>query len=451
MPELTYGVSSFERRRGDLPSLPVVNMLAENIPNEPGITLQSRPGLVYSAITLGPNSVDGLFLEDGVLGGGLFGVSGGSLYSSNVALGAINGTGPISFGGWETNVFVNAGQSIWNYDGSTLSQITFPDGANVSKILVAGSRIVALRSGTAQFYWSDVLSTNIDSLSFATAENSADLLLDMVFVGDRLMLFGKETVETWPITGDNDLPFAPLVGTVFPVGIKTTGCATEFARTFAWITNHNEVCVQDPDNIISEPELQIRIQKSSSTSLWTFYVDNNEYLAVSIDNETWVYGARSQVWSVLESYNQPNWLGQCYAGGYFGLRNAGTLAQWSDNDSYLDLGGIMRRQFSGWAPITAGSLVVSNIILRTNPGTTPFLSGDYASPVVELRTSDDGGREWLPWISNTLGEQGLYRTKTIWSSLGQFGYPGLLVQIRCTDPVPFRISGLAYNEPFGGK
>lgn len=450
MAEFNYGISTFERRRGDLPSLPLENMLAENIPVEPGVTLQSRPGQELTAITMGGSSVDRLYTEDGVLDGVLFGVSNGSLYQESAEIGAINGTGPISFGGWETNVFVNAGQSIWSYDGATLEEISFPDTANVSKIVVAGSRIVAIRSGTGQFYWSDVLTTTIDPLSFATAESSPDLLLDMVFIGDRLMLFGKETVETWPITGENDLPFAPLIGTVFPVGIKTTGCACNFSRSFAWITNYNEVCVGDPDNIISEPELQVRIGESASVSLWTFYVDENEYLAVSLDNETWVFGARSQVWSKFSTLGLTNWAAKCYDGGYFGLRNSASLAIWS-KDTYVDLGGPIERSFRAWAPITAGSMQISNIILRTNPGTTPYLTGQYAEPIVELRTSEDGGREWQPWQQTTLGLQGKYRTKTVWSSMGLFGYPGVLIEVRVTDPVPFRVSGLAYNEPFGGK
>lgn len=447
--DFIYGASTFERRRGDFPSLPIVNMLAEEIPTEPGITLQSRPGQEAQGIQMGANPVKQLFQNDGVLNNELFGVSGTSLYKDSTLVGSIDGSGYASMCGYEDYLFVNAGSTIWSYDGTTLAEIVFPDGAAVSKIVVGASRLIALRKDTATFYWTEPFGITIDALSFATAENSTDKLLDMLFIADRLILFGSETVEIWPTASDQDLPFQPLPGATFPVGIKGVGSACLFGRSFAWITNYNEVCFSTPENILSDPELQTRIAASASARLWTFFVDENEYLAVTLDNETWVYGFRSQVWSRFETYDQPNWVCQCYENGAFGTTINGDLLQWSE-ESYEDLGGPMTRSFSGWIPLTAEPLWLGNIVLRANPGTTPFLSGEYLDPVVELRTSLDGGRTWGIWHSQPLGFQGQYRAKTIWSSMGQFGYPGVLAQVRCTDPVPFRISGLTYNEPFGG-
>lgn len=448
MADFVYGISTFERRRGDFPQLPVVNMLGENIPVEPGVTLQSRPGLENSAIAMGAGPVRELFQIDGVLNNGLFGVSGNKLYNSGTEIGTVDGTGNVSFCGYEDYVFVNAGQAIYRYNGTVFDQLVFPDGADVSKIAVGASRLIALRKDTGTFYWSEPLGVTIPSLNFATAENVPDKLLDLLFIADRLYLFGSETVEIWPASTDQDLPFQPLPGATFPVGIKAVGCATQVGRTFAWVTNFNEVCLGDPDTIISDPELQVRISNSSNVHLWVFFVDDNEFLALTLDDETWVFGLRNQLWSKFQSYGQPNWICQCYENGYFGTTVGGTLAQWSDD--YSDFGSIIERTFNGWISLTGEPLWLANVVLRTNPGTTPFLAGDYANPTVELRTSQDGGRTWQPWQSQKLGVQGNYRARTMWSSLGQFGYPGCLVQIRNSDPVPFRVSGLTYNEPFGG-
>jgi hypothetical protein len=443
-----YGISTFERRRGDFPQLPVVNMLGENIPVEPGVTLQSRPGLEESDVVMGNGPVRELYQIDGVLNNGLFGVSGNKLYNGSTEIGTVDGDDNVSFAGYEDYVFVNAGEKIYTYDGTTFSQIIFPDDADVSKIAVGASRLIALRKDTGTFYWSEPLGVTIPSLNFATAENVPDKLLDLLFIADRLILFGSETVETWPVAGDQDLPFQPLPGATFPVGIKAVGCATVFGRSFAWITNYNEVCVGTPENIISDPELQVRLSATENPHLWVFFVDDNEFLAVTMDNETWVYGLRTQLWSTLKSYGKDNWVCQCYENGLFGATDRGELVQWSDD--YSDFGEILERSFNGWITLTGEPLWLANIVLRTNPGTTPFLSGEYSDPVVELRTSQDGGKTWQPWQSQSLGRQGTYRAKTVWSSMGQFGYPGVLVQVRNSDPVPFRISGLSYNEPFGG-
>lgn len=455
MADFAYGTSTFERRRGDFPALPVVNMLAESVPTEPGVALQSRPGLENSDIVWGSGPVRGVFTADGVLNNGLFGVSGGSLYSQTGGLiGAINGTGPVSFAGYEDYVFVNAGQSIWVYNGTTLTKVAFPDGADVIKIVVGASRLVAVRRDTGKIYWSDPLDIDIEALDFATAENQPDTLKDALYIGDRLILFGAETIEFWPASTDSALPFTPLPGATFPVGVKDTGLACLFNRTFAWVTNYNEICVGTPENIISEPELQVKIKEATERSLWTFYVDDNEYLAIRLTyndgtGETWTFGARSQVWAEFRSVGHNNWLPQCYDNDYFGTSSGGTLAQWSEG--YTDFGGTMERSFRAWAPLTADNLKLNNVIMRTNPGTTPYLAGLYNNPTVELRTSRDGGHEWQPWKQRQLGYQGEYRVKVRWASLGQFSYPGVLVEARVTDPVPFRMSGLVYNEPFSGR
>lgn len=449
MADFVYGVSSFERKRGGFPSLPVINMLAEQVPTETTTSLQSRPGLVLSGDELGFGPVTGLYTADGVLGNALFAVSDSKLYENGVLVGDIDGDGPVSFAAYSDTLFVCAGQSIWKYDGVALTTVAFPDDAEVSKILVGGSRLIAIRENTDVIYWTSPLGSAIDPLDFATAENAPDKLKDMLYVGDKLVLLGAETIEYWPITADDDLPFAPLVGATLPVGCKTTGGAVEFNRTFAWVTNFNEVCIQDPDNIISEPQLQIRIQESEFVNLWTFYVDDNEYLAVRLDNETWVYGARTGLWSKFESYGQNNWICRCFSGNYFGSAVDGNLLQWSE-DGYEDLGGPLERRFRAWVPLTANVEWLSNVVLRTNPGSTPFITGLYTDPIVSLRTSGDGGNSWNPWRQQTLGTQGKYRKKTFWSSLGQFSYPGALAELRVTDPVPFRVSGLTYNEPFGG-
>ena len=448
MVDLVYGISTFERRRGDFPVLPVINMFAESIPSEPGTALQARPGLEGTGVTLGDGPVRAVYTADGVLNNGLFALSDKTIYNNGIALGNITVEGPASFAGYSDFVFINAGREIKGYDGTTLTTIAFPDSAAVAKIMVGSSRLIAIRKDTGLFYWTDPLDVAIDSLAFATAENSPDALKDGLYIGDKAILFGSETVEFWPATTDSDLPFAPLPGATFPVGIKGTGMCSEFNRSFAWVTNYNEICMGTPDTIISEPELQTRIAASSETSLFRFYVDDNEYLAIRLDGETWAFGARSQVWSKLESQGEDNWLPSSYDGGVFGSSIDGRLFRWSDSAGDFDQPVIKR--FRAWVPITGQSINVANIILRTNPGTTEHLIGEYSDPVVELRTSMDGGHTWHPWKQRTLGRQGNYRTKTIWSSLGLFGYPGLLVEVRMSDPIEFRVSGMAMNEPFGG-
>lgn len=446
MPKLQYGVSNFNRDRGNLPELPVVNMFVEQAPTEDSLVLQSRPGLQNSGTTLGAGPVTSLFQIDGVLGGELYAVSAGTLYKGTVSVGAIAGTGPSRMAGFENRLFINAGSTLYQYDGTTLSTVTVPDSANVTSICVGTSRLILIRKDTGKFYWSNVLDPTVPALSFATAENSPDKLKDCLFIGDTLHLFGSQTVEFWPASAANpNLPYQPMVGRTYSVGIRDTGCATPFATTFAWITNHNQIAVGEPQNLISDAGLDEKIAASTVARLWTFYLDGMEFLAVTLDTETWVFCKNSSQWSTFASNGQTNWIPRCYASDYFGSSIDGRLVTWST--AHADFDGVLERRFRAGTPLTSGTVPVYVVELKANAGRTPYAEpSTYATPEVQLRTSKDGGDTWSVWRTISLGTAGQYRRNLRWTSLGFFGHPGVLMEVRVTDPVPFRVSDLMVND-----
>lgn len=450
MPRLQFGLSSYKRGRGDLPELPVINMFAEAAQSEEtGVILQSRPGLRDLAQNMGDGPVRGLFKRDLVLGSLLYGVSGTRLYRETTELGIIDGSGPVSMAGYENFIFANAGQSIWGWNGTTLAAVAFPDGAAVSKVLIAGSRLVAIRKDTGQFYWSDVLGSTIGGLNFATAENQPDRLLDMLFIDGVLRLFGAETVENWPLGQDASLPFTPLTASVIEKGIRATGCATQIGSTFAWVTDQNQVCISDENNIVSQPGLNARIAESGFVSLATFIIDGVEYLRLRLDSETHVFNPATGLWSQFVSYGLSNWIVGSNAGDMFGSAVDGRILTWSAD--HLDLGSVLERRFRAGLAINGGSVKVKNVRLRCDGGRTPFVNGQYSDPTVTMFISDDGGKTWDYGEEESLGEQGDYRQQPEWRACGMACYPGLLVEFRVTDPVPFRVSDVLANEPAGGR
>lgn len=453
MPQMQFGLSSYQRARGDLPALPVINMFAEASPvEEKGVILQSRPGLDDRAASIG-NDIEMLFTKDGVLNGDLFGVSGGFLYRSTSFVGEVPGDGPVSIAGNEIGVMATAGEDLKFYNGA-LSTVSFPDGADVSKVFSGGARFWAIRADTGRVYWTPALGSAVDPLDFATAESLPDRLLDALWIDDTAVLFGSESVEFWPNTGDADLPIQPLEGRVFEKGVKATGCATAFDASFAWVTNDNSVCVngQKPEPI-SQPGMNERIAASESCRLFTFLFDGQEFLCLRLDfaegpGETHAFGAESRMWNELASYGETNWLPKTWAGGVFGCSN-GRTAQWSAG--WEDFGGVLERRLRGGFPINGGGVTISNLLLRCNTGQTPFLTGVYADPLVEMRLSDDAGRTWYEWEGVNLGTQGAFGDDVAWHNLGMASYPGMLAEFRISDPVDFRVSDMLLNEPYGGR
>ena len=449
MASIDFGLSSYERARGDLPELPVINMFAEEAPTEGKVILQSRPGLVDREKGMGEGPIDVLFQRDLVLNGALFGVSDTKLYRRTDPVGQLNGTGPFSIAGYENYIFVAGGRRLFGYNGTTFEQITFPDDAYVSKVLIAASRLVAISKDTGTFYWTPPLGLEIDPLDFATAENAPDRLLDALFIDDVLLLFGSETVEFWPNTNDPDLPFQPLEGRVIEKGIRATGCAVGIGSTFAWVTNENQVCIADENTVLSNEGLEEKIAASTKCRLFKFLIGSTEFLALRIDTETHVWNSRIKRWSQFASNEQDNWLPQAFAGGVFGSAIDGRTFAWSDG--YADPDGELERRFRGGFPLNSGGVRIDNVQLRTNVGQTSFLNGEFAEPVMEMRLSRDVGQTWGPWKQASLGRQGEYRKRVQWRSCGMASQPGFLAEFRCTAPVSLRVSDVLLNEGGAGR
>lgn len=451
MPKMQYGLSASERGRGDLPQLPVVNYFVEEAQSEEEpVILQSRPGLSDRSANMGTGTVEALFQRDSVLGGALYGVADGKLYSGTTEIGTVSGNGPVSIAGNEIGIVVTAGGTPRYYDGTTLADIAMPDGANVIKVLEGGSRFIFLIEGSDKFYWSPPLAATVDALAFATAEEQADNLLDAVYIDGVLVLFGAETVEVWQTTQSSTLPFAPLRGAVMERGVRATGCATILDATFFWVGDNNTVYTNGPKpQRISNSGLEEKLAASNDCRLFAFDLDGAEYLALRLDTQTYVYSSRYGTWTEFASYGEANWLAQCYAGGVFGSTKGGKTLEFGTDHS--DLGGVLERRFRAGFPLNGGGQMVANIGLRCNVGQTPFLTGQYADPDIEMRISRNAGQTWGNYKARSLGEQGKYRMKVQWRALGQASQPGLLCEFRLTDPVPLRISSVLINEPYGGR
>lgn len=450
MVRMQFGLTAFERARGDLPQLPVVNMFAEEAPTEQtGVVLQSRPPLEDRSADMGSGPVDALFRGDGILGGSLFGVSAAGLWEETSLLGSIDGTGPFSLDGYADTLFLAGGQGLWGYDGSTLAQVAVPDDQNVIKCLIGASRLIILPENAETYYWSDVLSDSIDALSFASAESRPDRLRDALFIDDTLILGGVETIEFHPNTNDSDLPFAPLEGRIFEKGVLATGCMCPLGASFAWVTNEWQVCLGDPDRIISNPGLEEKIKASSAVKLFRFLIDGDEFLGLRLDDKTYCRGERSGLWSEMASYGQGNWIPQCWANGVFGSGVDGKTYAFGTGP--LDAGQVFERRFRSGFALNSGGVSIDNIILRTNVGQTTYLTGDYTDPQVEMRLSWDAGQTWDDWEAISLGVEGAYDVKVMWAGLGMASQPGLLAEFRVTAPVSWRVSDVLVNEPYGGR
>ena len=453
MPSIQFGLSSYERAEGNLPELPVINMMAEEAPTEDrGVMLQSRPGLDDRSADMGAGPVKQLFRRDLVLSSALFGVSDNKLYSGTTNLGAIDGTGAASIAGNEIGIMVTQGASLYFYNGTTLAAVTFPDSANVAHVSQGGSRFWLCRADTGKLYFTDALESDVEALDFLTAESFPDRLFMTLWIDGMLIAFGKESIEFFQQTGSATLPLKALQNMVIEEGVKGVNCAAPVGETFAAISSKNRVIYGFQAQVISNKGLHEKIEASSTHSCFTFLLGGDEYFAVRLDSETQCWNRRTGMWSEFQTLGLTNWAAQCYADGVFGSAEDGKTLQWgSDYTDALATSSVLERRFRGGFVLNGGGIDVNNVQLRGNVGNTSYLVTPYDDPTVEMRVSRDAARTWGNWKGRSWGKQGEYRQKVQWRGCGLASYPGFVAEFRMTDPVGFRISDVLLNESYGGR
>lgn len=439
--KVPYGTSAYQRDRGNLPSLELVNMFVEQS-NSQGVILQSRKALVEVA-DVGAGPVRATLQEDGVFDGDRFTLSGGSFYRGTTLLGTVNGDGVATIAANETEVLICAGRGVYSYNGTNFVQVTFPDAADVRAINYNAGYFFALRSGTGQWYFSAVEDGRTwDALDFATAENEPDQLLDIEFLDGVLILAGTNSIEFWGATGDADLPYSPIQQRVFEQGIIATGCIKVVDNTFFWIGG-DKITYRNGDvpQAIADDGIVEKAAASETFRLYVLEDERHKFLCQRHDDNTMVYDVTTQQWCEFKSYGRDNFR----AGPSFGDDETGKIWAWGGYDE-----GPMERLFMAGS-VLEQAVQIDNLRIVCEVGTTPNLTGTYVEPVVEMSYSDDAGNTFSDPEAESLGAQGQYRQRVEWRALGMFDDPGVLFRFRITDPVSFRVSGVGINEPTGGR
>jgi hypothetical protein len=163
--------------------------------------------------------------------------------------------------------------------------------------------------GDGRFFASDVNSTNIQALSFGTAEAKADALIRSVTWSGNLFLFGAATTEVWNNAGTTPFPFARQL--VIPRGIAGAYCVAgfedNFSRALVWVADDNTVVQLNgyvPQKI-SPPDLDGLIEQvadKSTLEMNVFVARGHAFLMLSSPTWSWVYDLNLGKWAERMSY-----------------------------------------------------------------------------------------------------------------------------------------------------
>lgn len=104
--------------------------------------------------------------------------------------------------------------------GTTLRTVTGMGAGEVCKALATVSGYVLVSVGNSnKCYWINPGETIIDPLNFFSKESNPDNILDMLSVGDQVLIMGNGSTENWYATGNFNAPFAPVDGRVYQRGV----------------------------------------------------------------------------------------------------------------------------------------------------------------------------------------------------------------------------------------
>jgi len=195
-----------------------------------------------------------------------------------------------------------------NLATSVVERITsesFAGGANIVQFL--DGYFVFNRPDTQVFFWSDLYSSNVDGLSFASAEGAPDILVSLIVDHRECWMFGDTSTEVFVNTGDPDQPIQRMNGAFLEHGCAAPHSVAKLDNTVFWVgkdsNGHGTIWRANgyTPQRISTHAIEFAIQgyaRISDAIAYTYQQDGHAFYVLTFPsaNKTWCYDAATQMW-----------------------------------------------------------------------------------------------------------------------------------------------------------
>lgn len=296
---------------------------------------------------------------------------------------------------------------------------------------------------------SDLNTTDINALSFATAEARPDGLLRGIVYGSQAFFMGTDSIEVW---ADNALkPFPLSRTTVIPQGLfgpfAVAGYQAGWAGPLIYVAADYTVRVLDgyTPQRVSEEDLErlIAVADPASLEATVYTVGGAGIFSLSSPTWTWELNLTTGKWHERVGYDGGRWRGRVA----FSAFGRWIVADKATGDLYvLD----REARFDGPDPIVWGldSGPVKDFPSRVAgaSGALDFVLGDDgnpndADPQVLISWSHDGGGRWAQPVARSLHRQGRYGGRVTVNRVGLTQAQGARWRFRVSDPAYTSFSG----------
>lgn len=327
-------------------------------------------------------------------------------------------------------------------------------------------RISALNDGTT---W--------DPTQFASRSAASDPWKAMVVVQQPagIWLVGEQTGDVWYDSGAFPFPLAPIPGANYRFGTPAPFSVKVLGDRVTWLSQNADgagVIVSargySPSEI-SVPSVETAIQTYARTAgltdaeAFTYQDQGHSFYVLTFPaaNATWVYDQsisgltpwhQRSYWNNAmnrEDYWHPRTHVFAFGKHLVGERATGILSEMDTTFGSEADGTAIRRRRRAAAVFNENQQILMRrfeLFLESGLG---LISGQGSAPIVMMRTSDNGGKTWLPERTASAGAQGNYGQRVFWTRLG---IPrDRVIEITVSDPIPWRILEAFINNDDRGR
>ena len=385
-------------------------------------------------------SLDGRIRGMYAVNGRLLVVAGNKLYSVNAVLkafeiGEISGVNQVYFADNSVQVVIvsNKAYSL-TIKTNHLIELKSDGFFGASDVALLDSRFIWTVPGTGRIQWSQLLSTDTDALSYATAEFKSDNLVRTIANSGLLWLIGEKTTEVWTSTGNSDLPFQRMGGAVMPVGCLAKDSISNTGTSLIWLSQsehgQGQIVMTQGYQVqrISNHAIDSQINsyaKIKDAYAFAYQENGHAFYVISFPSaeKTWCFDLSTQTWHERSYYNLKTAQHEhhraqvhCFFNGVHlvGDRQNGNIYELTQKAATDDGAPIIRERITPVINPHSARIIFDELELKLQVGQL-----ENTKPQVMLSWSDDGGKTWSMPRHSDLGGIGEFNKRVVFRRLGQ--------------------------------
>ena len=455
--------SSNQSRTKAMSSERTLNLYPEQVPSGayPSVLLPWPGSKVFSNTNTGTN-IRGIYTHTRT--GVVYKVVDTSLYSVSsdgveTLIGTIPGSDQVIFADDGVNMLIATSAYAYQYDGSTLSQITDSDYEAGGSVGVLNNQAI-WQGLNERFAVADPGDPDsIQSLNYATAESSGDGLVRVYVFRETLYLLGEKTIESWYNSGVGSPPFDRIQSSRMEIGLIGKYAVDSNDNFLYWLgddKNLYRASAYDPQSLMP-PSIanQFESYDLSDAKVRCLRLDGQNFVLLLTSTKSWCYSETTGAWFEL-SYNNDEALyladDYTYAYGKHLILNRldGSvleldLSTFTDNSKPTIRERITAPLNGAALGKNGGRMLMRRVELIMEAGIGNL---SEENPLVMFSASFDGGQSFTneDWVR--AGRDGENRLRVEWYHMASFRQ--IQVKIRTSDPNFFTFHSMSIDVKMAG-